>query len=376
MVSHIKRPQVEATILAQLKAQGVPLSSASSECQDDACQEDCDFSYGRATDKEIDQESKLLGTVNAYARLVVCSTGASDWTRDVMDDQSSLAFTIEAQYSKQLKALPERIRRPAKPRAGSSFMQKLGLSKAAEEERSGVHPSLVRESDGDEALPSNVTILNGSHLSTPSSQSVLIFPDYKIITRVKNEPEPVADLVQRHLVSTTRRTGQLDPASHERSQPLPYLVTMLVCSHKRRDKKCSIAAPLLIDKIKEECSHEGWEVDEHLDEIDEKPIEDYAIDAEQTGAAVENRLREISEDTRHARVAVVKCSHIGGHRYAGNVILAFPQGTMVWYGRVTPGDIKQIFEQTIKNGKIIPDLLRGGIGITRAPGCVKGLNEW
>lgn len=29
----------------------------------------------------------------------------------------------------------------------------------------------------------------------------------------------------------------------------------------------------------------------------------------------------------------------GGHRYAGNVIIYLPNGTSIWYGRVTPRDI-------------------------------------
>lgn len=73
-----------------------------------------------------------------------------------------------------------------------------------------------------------------------------------------------------------------------------------------------------------------------------------------------------------SRVGLFKISHIGGHRYAGNVIVYLPNGASVWYGRVTPKDVGAIVESTIINGKIIPELLRGGMGLTgkQQPGGV------
>jgi hypothetical protein len=36
------------------------------------------------------------------------------------------------------------------------------------------------------------------------------------------------------------------------------------------------------------------------------------------------------------RALLVKVSHVGGHKFAGNVIVYSPSGTGVWYGRVFP----------------------------------------
>lgn len=33
---------------------------------------------------------------------------------------------------------------------------------------------------------------------------------------------------------------------------------------------------------------------------------------------------------------------VGGHRYAGNVIIYLPNGVSIWYGRVTPHDVGAI----------------------------------
>lgn len=51
-----------------------------------------------------------------------------------------------------------------------------------------------------------------------------------------------------------------------------------------------------------------------------------------------------------------------------------PQGTSVWYGRVTPHDVESIVKNTIINGQVLPAILRGGMNLAR-PGC-KGLYDW
>lgn len=78
-------------------------------------------------------------------------------------------------------------------------------------------------------------------------------------------------------------------------------------------------------------------------------------------------------------------SHIGGHAFAGNVIIYVPPdytcasdmggkvrrereisplaGMGIWYGRVEPGHVPTIIEETIKNGNIIANLWRGGLEV-------------
>lgn len=73
-----------------------------------------------------------------------------------------------------------------------------------------------------------------------------------------------------------------------------------------------------------------------------------------------------------ARVGLI--SHIGGHKFAGNVILYIPPGSRtaggddnslagcgVWYGRVEPKHVEGIIQETILEGKVIEELFRGGI---------------
>ena len=77
------------------------------------------------------------------------------------------------------------------------------------------------------------------------------------------------------------------------------------------------------------------------------------------------------ESGQTARVGLI--SHIGGHKFAGNVIVYLPRnlqsqgkphplaGHGIWYGRVEPKHVEGIVSETISGGKIIADMFRGGI---------------
>ena len=73
--------------------------------------------------------------------------------------------------------------------------------------------------------------------------------------------------------------------------------------------------------------------------------------------------------TEKPGVRVGLISHVGGHRFAGNVIVYIPPsvttnrlaGKGIWYGRVKPGHVEGIVEETIVKGRVIGELFRGGI---------------
>jgi len=83
---------------------------------------------------------------------------------------------------------------------------------------------------------------------------------------------------------------------------------------------------------------------------------------------ISRELRE--ERLRHSqkRVLILLNSHMGGHKFAGNMIIYTASGAGVWYGRVTSHNVEPIVQETIIGGKVLPELLRGGINL----GCRKG----
>lgn len=98
----------------------------------------------------------------------------------------------------------------------------------------------------------------------------------------------------------------------------------LVCGHYQRDQRCGMIAPELIDKLRVQVNPK-------------------------------------------VRLGII--SHIGGHKYAGNVIFynvlgkdkeGKPKVDGLWFGKILPDTIHALLSH-LKDGKIISDFYRGGI---------------
>jgi len=67
---------------------------------------------------------------------------------------------------------------------------------------------------------------------------------------------------------------------------------------------------------------EGWDVHTQLEDPTGPPLEDYP-DGDEKEAELSRRLQELDESLPK-RALILKTSHIGGHKYAGNVIVRVP----------------------------------------------------
>ncbi|KNC99966.1 uncharacterized protein SPPG_05341 [Spizellomyces punctatus DAOM BR117] len=105
--------------------------------------------------------------------------------------------------------------------------------------------------------------------------------------------------------------------------PLPGRAWIFVCTHKKRDKRCGVAGPLLVDEFR-------------------KAVEEMGLVGE---------------------VFVYGCSHFGGHKYAGNIIIYHrnPSVDGNWYGRVRSCHVRPILQTTVVEGKIFKELWRGAM---------------
>ena len=157
----------------------------------------------------------------------------------------------------------------------------------------------------------------------------------------------------------------------------------LAGSHKRRDKRCHIAAPLLEKALVHSLEQHQVSIDlkgnalsaDHLEES-HPPLD--GVQQSDLQAEVEKRLRAIeavNDQEGNGEVGIFRISHLGGHRYAGVMIVSpssprasidltglpqicFPSGATLYYGRVSPQEIPAVVKETILGGKILPGLRR------------------
>lgn len=128
----------------------------------------------------------------------------------------------------------------------------------------------------------------------------------------------------------------------------------MICGHGGRDDRCGTLGPILQSEFEDKLGRQNVPV---------------LVDPPAQKAAQPDH--ETDGYRPSARVGLI--SHIGGHKWAGNVILYIPPswkghalaGKGVWYGRVEPGSVEGIVEKTVVGGTVIADLFRGGIDAER-----------
>ncbi|KAI0307260.1 Sucrase/ferredoxin-like-domain-containing protein [Multifurca ochricompacta] len=344
---------------AALEAAGVPVSFA--DCRN--CPNPCNDGheeYPHRIASMIDTTSDMLGSVKPYRRQVVISTGKSDWDPSVTSTQGSLASylaTIE-------HAAPTTLTGTSTPGTvpGTPNSTTLHLPNAV--------TGIFKDSE-----THAVSILNGSHDTLSKHcdyESVLVFPDYKVVTEVPRSLDGARELWRNSVNPSVPRQGLSSDASTVKSWVIPYTCVILICSHRRRDVRCAVAAPKLEYAFSQTLQDKGWEVHTQLEDPTGSPLEDFT-DGHEREAELNRRLQDLDEGLSK-KALILKTSHIGGHKYAGNVIIYMPQGAGVWYGRVSPHEVEPIVHTTILGGRILPPLLRGGVNLAR-PDC-KRLNDW
>lgn len=110
-------------------------------------------------------------------------------------------------------------------------------------------------------------------------------------------------------------------------EPSPALSYIFLCSHRTRDKRCGITAPLM----KKEMEYRLRETGNYRDVGDDRP------------------------DGVH----VTFINHVGGHKFAANVIIYLRTGEMVWLAKCSPKNAQPIIDETVLGGgKVWTDLVR------------------
>ncbi|KAJ8610200.1 hypothetical protein MRB53_038701 [Persea americana] len=184
--------------------------------------------------------------------------------------------------------------------------------------------------------------------------TALLFPSFTYVTDI--------DPSSKTSVAAFRRGFLLPTTLHDRLSSLPDDITtamrqspadrlsftthpindvyVLICGHGARDSRCGILGPILEAEFKEKLDRSRYPT----------------ISSPREGSRSKDEIASV----------VGQISHVGGHKYAGNVIVYIPPGADnalagmgVWYGRVEPKHVEGIVEETVHNGRIIEELLRG-----------------
>lgn len=142
-------------------------------------------------------------------------------------------------------------------------------------------------------------------------------------------PQDAASFVSTSLTPDVGPLPPLDTTNRFQTWPLAYRAVILLCSHKRRDKRCHIIAPLLRAEFGRVLDSEGIEVDARGDEAEHGPepcMEEW--DDEDREARYERARRRAASSNAvgifNVRSPLVftwskltsreQVSHIGGHR--------------------------------------------------------------
>ncbi|KAI0439355.1 Sucrase/ferredoxin-like-domain-containing protein [Xylaria telfairii] len=275
----------------------------------------------------IDYDAKLNGLIASYAEQVLVCTGRNDWSSRIEEDNSGDNLAAD------LKEL-------------------IG--------RGGIYSDPFH----------NISVLNASFPSSISRRpevqttSAYLLPSFKYVPFLPRVSfDSVEALVKGYLLPEKLHPMNYGlPQIHKdrllRKEAYQHLlhgvrdvddVLVLICGHGGRDMRCGVMGPVLQAEFERQLPQAGLEV-----------LRGPLIDE---GVSVPALPGTGGEKPSTARVGLI--SHIGGHKFAGNIIIYLPPafqnsagnphplaGHGVWYGRIEPKHVEGVIRETIVKGTI------------------------
>ncbi|KXT17965.1 hypothetical protein AC579_9589 [Pseudocercospora musae] len=266
----------------------------------------------------IERESNLNGSMASYAEQVLICTGKKDWKSRIEDEEDAVLV-------RQLKAYLTRGGKHADPYHNVLLTN---VSFPSGSRNSSIAPG----KDSGE-----------STIGSPAS--AFLFPSFIYLPSIPTDPSSVeafikAFILPKKLHNTYDRLTQEQQnillrqpqlqSQFTGSRPVDEIL-VLICGHGGRDERCGKLGPILQAEFEEKLGRQNIRILGN----DQYPIGD-------------GKAR-----TPSARVGLI--SHIGGHKWAGNVILYIPPtlynnalaGKGIWYGRVSTENVEGIVAKTI-----------------------------
>ncbi|KAK3719623.1 Altered inheritance of mitochondria protein 32 [Vermiconidia calcicola] len=309
---------------------------------------------------DIEREQNINGSMAAYAEQVLISTGRKDWKSKIEDED-------EGMLVKQLKGFLG----PKGKYSDPYHNVMLTNSSFSPSDSPPTQNETPREpTSSDPSVPIARSGSNGpsqiADLAAPASAFLL--PSFQYVPTIPTDSSGVENFVKAFLKPSQLHQShdRLTRAEKNVLQRQPEMqrrfvgarkvdeILVLICGHGGRDLRCGTLGPILQQEFEEKLQRQNVAL------LQDAPVAE----------AVE-RNTDTEGYTPTARVGLI--SHIGGHKWAGNVIVYIPPsfstnalaGKGIWYGRVTPADVEGIVAKTIFDGKVIKQLFRGGIDQNR-----------
>ena len=139
--------------------------------------------------------------------------------------------------------------------------------------------------------------------SSPDKLDILVYPEARMYSIEDSRLEAFCNALV---------IGKFDTFD---SLPLPWDTLILVCIHASRDKRCGRAGPQIIEEVNQQLLHNG----------------------------------------NPNNIGILGCSHLGGHEFAG-IVIVYPEG--LWYGYITKRTVPELLEN-IKNKTTLEKCFRG-----------------
>jgi (2Fe-2S) ferredoxin len=276
----------------------------------DACNHDCsacpstsESGYGRQFDRiGVAHGGDLWGLVKAYSTHVIVATGKSDWIRDVEDIPGSL-----------MQALRKRAK---EAKNGRMMISASNLPPPQE------YYDVEDEKPTDLVLVPRFVVLEGVR---PRDAGEVV---REVVAKGPTTEEPLRVKEEKREEEEEEEEVRLPEGVTMKEYPHDFLI--LLCSHAKRDARCGLSAPVLKKEFEKQLAS--------------------------------NALYRDHNDSRPGGAKVVFVNHVGGHKYAANVIIyRKADGQGIWLAKVTPRDVEWIVKHTVLEGRIgDKEMIRGG----------------
>ncbi|KAL7922403.1 Sucraseferredoxin-like protein [Trichoderma austrokoningii] len=296
---------------------------------------------------EIDHQNPLNGVMAGYAEHVVACTGQDDWLSKIEDENSgdNLAADLKELFG----------------RGGKYTDPFHHISVINSSFPSSVPPRREIQSTSAYLLPSFKYV---PFLPRVSFDSVKALAKGFLLPEKLHSAHDGLSLVHRDRLTRKEAFQGLLPGVQDVQD-----VLVLICGHGGRDLRCGMMGPVLRTEFEEKLAMAGFHVAKEAVQIG-------SLDGEDTKRIEGSSSSSSNPEQKVARVGLI--SHIGGHKFAGNVIIYVPPGFTngegakhalagcgVWYGRVEPKHVEGLVRETVMGGRVVEDQFRGGIDAQR-----------